>query len=193
LTNSGTDPITDPFTDAPIDSLLETLIGSLRANTCAVSGPMSAEEARAAIVERASLHTLVACNGDVPIPGMVDALVARGLEVLACDDPGWSTRLADAGVGITGARLAVVHPAAIALAAAPGSPRATSLVPPEHICVLRVADIIPTLAEAMLSIAAGEMPSALTWIGGPSRTGDLEMITTLGVHGPRAVEVLLIA
>jgi L-lactate dehydrogenase complex protein LldG len=36
------------------------------------------------------------------------------------------------------------------------------------------------------------MPSALTWIGGPSRTGDLEMITTLGVHGPRAVEIVLI-
>ena len=58
--------------------------------------------------------------------------------------------------------------------------------------MVRVADIVPTLAEAMATIAAGEMPSALTWIGGPSRTGDLEMITTLGVHGPRAVEVVLV-
>jgi len=44
----------------------------------------------------------------------------------------------------------------------------------------------------MATIAAGALPSALTWIGGPSRTGDLEMITTLGVHGPRAVEVVLL-
>ena len=45
----------------------------------------------------------------------------------------------------------------------------------------------------MEDIAAGELPSALSWIGGPSRTADLEMITTLGVHGPRAVEVVLVS
>jgi L-lactate utilization protein LutC len=153
---------------------------------------MSVDDARAAIVEHAAAHQLVACNGDVPIPGLVDALEARGLEVLAVGDPSWTERLPDVGVGITGSRLAVVEPAAIALAAGPGSPRATSLVPPEHICVVRVADVLPTLAEAMTGIAAGELPSALTWIGGPSRTGDLEMITTLGVHGPRAVEVVFL-
>lgn len=176
-----------------IDPLLDSLIGALRANTCIVSGPMHVDDARAAIVERAAPHSLVACNADVPLAGMVDALVARGLDVLDCNDPEWMTRLAGAGVGITGSRLAVAQPAAIALVAAPGSPRATSLVPPEHICVVRVADIVPTLADAMQTIAAGEMPSGLTWIGGPSRTGDLEMITTLGVHGPRAVEVLFVA
>jgi L-lactate utilization protein LutC len=86
----------------------------------------------------------------------------------------------------------VARPAAIGLAAAPGSPRGTSLVPPDHVCVLRVADLVDTLADAMQTLAAGELPSALTWIGGPSRTGDLEMITTLGVHGPRTVEVVLL-
>ncbi len=128
----------------------------------------------------------------MPIPGLVDALTARGVEVLLPGDPSWSQRLADVEVGVTGARGAVVAPAAIALVAAPGSPRATSLVPPEHVCVLRVADVAGTLAEAMREIAAGELPSALSWIGGPSRTGDLEMITTLGVHGPRSVEVVLV-
>ncbi len=175
-----------------IDPTLDTLISGLRANTCTVSGPMHVDDARAAIVERAAAHALVACNADVQIPGLSDALMARGIEVLACDDPAWSSRLPDTGLGITGSRMAVVQPAAIALVAAPGSPRATSLVPPEHICVVRVADIVPTLADAMQTLAAGDMPSALTWIGGPSRTGDLEMITTLGVHGPRAVEVLLV-
>ncbi len=96
-------------------------------------------------------------------------------------------------VGVTGAHLAVARPAAIALAASVGSPRGTSLVPPDHICVLRTADVMETLADAMQAIAAGELPSALSWIGGPSRTGDLEMITTLGVHGPRTVEVVLLA
>ncbi len=50
-----------------------------------------------------------------------------------------------------------------------------------------------TFADAIARVAAGPLPSALTWIGGPSRTGDLEMIQTLGVHGPAAVEVVLVA
>jgi L-lactate dehydrogenase complex protein LldG len=172
--------------------VIETLVAALRANACTVSGPMGVDDARAAIGERVARHTLVACNADVPIPGVIDAIHALGVEILAPDNPDWTPRLADVGLGITGSYRAVAEPAAIALVAAPGSPRATSLVPPEHLCVLRVADIVPTLVDAMQDIAAGEMPSGLTWIGGPSRTGDLEMITTLGVHGPRAVEVLLL-
>jgi L-lactate dehydrogenase complex protein LldG len=135
---------------------------------------------------------LAVCNADVPIPDLADTLRDRGVELLAPDDRAWITRLPDAAVGITGSRLAVAEPAAIALAAAPGSPRGTSLLPPAHVCVVRVADVMPTLADAMAVIAAHELPSALTWIGGPSRTGDLEMITTLGVHGPRAVDVVLL-
>jgi L-lactate dehydrogenase complex protein LldG len=172
--------------------VIDAFVAALRANTCGVSGPMGADDARAAIVDRASSHSLVACNADVPIPGLTDALKQRGIELLDPADPAWSARIADVGVGITGSYRAVAEPAAIALVAAPGSPRATSLVPPEHICVVRVEDIVPSLVDAMRAIAGGELPSALTWIGGPSRTGDLEMITTLGVHGPRAVEVVLL-
>jgi L-lactate dehydrogenase complex protein LldG len=75
--------------------------------------------------------------------------------------------------------------------AAPHVPRAISLLPPVHVCVLRASDVVPDLAGAIASFA-GSLPSALTWIGGPSRTGDLEMITTLGVHGPTVVEVVIV-
>jgi L-lactate utilization protein LutC len=172
------------------NALLDALVEGLLANSCTLSGPMGADDARAAIVERAS--GLVACNGDVGVIGIAGALRERGLEVLTPEDPSWTDRLPDAAIGITGSRLAVAQPAAIALEAAAGSPRAASLVPPEHLRVVRVADIVASLADAMAVFAAGDLPSALTWIGGPSRTGDLEMINTLGVHGPRAVEVLLL-
>ena len=171
--------------------MIDALVAGLRANSCTVWGPMNARDARAAIVDRAS--GVVACNDDVPVPGIVDALRGRGLDVLTPDDPRWIERLAGAAVGITGARLAVAQPPTIALAAALGSPRATSLVPPEHVCVVRVVDVLATFVDAMQGIAAGELPSALTWIGGPSRTADLEMITTFGVHGPRAVGVMLVS
>jgi L-lactate utilization protein LutC len=173
--------------------VIDVLVEGLRANSCIVTGPLDIDSARTAIVDRVPPDALVACNDDVPIPGLADALRERGVELLATDDPAWFARLADAVVGITGSRLAVADPAAIALAAAPGSPRGTSLLPPAHVCIVRVADVIATLEDAMALVAAQELPSALTWIGGPSRTGDLEMVTTLGVHGPRAVDVVLLS
>jgi len=162
--------------------MIDTFVERLRANACVVHGPVPAADAHAVVAER--VHGLVACNADVPF-------TLEG--ALTPDDPAWHERLPRVDVGVTGARLAVADPAAIALAAGPGAPRATSLVPPVHVCVLRVDDVVPTLADALARVAQQEMPSALTWIGGPSRTGDLEMILTLGVHGPRTVEVVLLA
>lgn len=170
--------------------MIDTLIEGLRANSCTVHDPIPAHRVLAAVVEHVS--GLVACNADVALPGIADALrAADGIEVLLPGDVGWSERLAGAAAGITGARLAVAEPATIALAAAPGSPRATSLLPPAHLCVLRVADVVADLAAAFERVAS-DLPSALTWVAGPSRTADLEMITTLGVHGPRTVDVFLV-
>jgi L-lactate utilization protein LutC len=173
--------------------MIDVLAAGLRANSCIVTGPLLLDDARSAIVDRVPSGAFVAYNDDVPVPDLTGALRERGVELLAPDDPAWFARLPDAAIGITGSSLAVADPAAIALAAAPGSPRGTSLLPPAHVCVVRVVDVMATLEEAMARVAAQELPSALTWIGGPSRTGDLEMVTTLGVHGPRAVEIVLLA
>jgi len=170
--------------------MIDTFVAGLKANACTVAGPLDVDAARAAVVERAS--GVVACNDDVPIPDLVAALRGAGTDVLTPDNPMWSERLASVGVGVTGAWCAVAEPAAIGIMAAPGSPRATSLVPPTHVCVVRVADVVASLDDAFARLASRALPSALTWVGGPSRTGDLEMILTLGVHGPRAVDVILL-
>jgi L-lactate dehydrogenase complex protein LldG len=173
--------------------MIERFVDELHANSCVVHGPMEAHVARGVIVDRARCAgATVACNDDVAIPALLQGLRDAALDVLTPDDASWPARLPDAAVGITGARIAVADPAAIALAAEKGSPRATSLVPHVHLCVLHVADVVPTLADALARVIDEGLPSALTWIGGPSRTGDLEMILTLGVHGPRTVEVVLV-
>jgi len=33
----------------------------------------------------------------------------------------------------------------------------------------------------------------MSWVSGPSRTADLEMRQTIGVHGPRSVDVVVVA
>jgi L-lactate dehydrogenase complex protein LldG len=160
--------------------MIDSLIAGLRANSCTVVGPLALDDARNAVLDRA--HGLVAWNDDVPF--------AASGGVLTPHDATWRDRIAEVEVGVTGAWLAVAEPATMALAAAPGSPRATSLLPPAHVCVLRASDVVASLADALARVE--RLPSALTWIGGPSRTGDLEMIITLGVHGPRTLDVVLL-
>ncbi len=52
--------------------------------------------------------------------------------------------------------------------------------------------LVATPADVLHPLRAGA-PSSLVLVGGPSRTGDVEQILTLGVHGPRHVHILLVA
>jgi L-lactate dehydrogenase complex protein LldG len=104
----------------------------------------------------------------------------------------WAVRLVDAAVGITSASVAVAATGTVAVVSGPGAPRATSLLPPVHVCVLRSADVVAEFADAIDRVGAQTLPSALIWVGGPSRTADLEMHQTLGVHGPKVVELVLV-
>ncbi|MFN8036256.1 MAG: lactate utilization protein [Acidimicrobiia bacterium] len=182
-----------------MSTVVEAFAERMRANRCGVHGPFDAPEAAQRIVELARGH---ARGADVAVPvadpllrdlGLDRALAAAGAAVLRSDEPGWDERLATAGAGVTGSLLAVAERGSIALSCGPGMPRATSLLPPVHVCAVRTATIVETFPEAIATAeATGPLPSALTWVGGPSRTGDLEMKTTFGVHGPKTVEIVLI-
>ena len=178
-------------TDALMDALVE--------NRCEVHGPVSASHTVALVVERAIAlagGSLVAVSPGDPLMlalGVIDELRAAGGDLLLPDDSTWDARLPEAGVGVTGARLAVAATGSMLLGTGAGMPRATSLVPRTHLCVVRTEDVVATMSEGIARLAETALPSAIAWIGGPSRTGDLEMLTTFGVHGPIAVEVVLVA
>jgi L-lactate dehydrogenase complex protein LldG len=62
--------------------------------------------------------------------------------------------------------------------------------------VVATADqVVATLAEALHDARnryGGRLPSMLSFITGPSRTGDIERILVLGAHGPKELIVLLV-
>ncbi|HSI87334.1 MAG: lactate utilization protein C [Candidatus Methylacidiphilales bacterium] len=76
--------------------------------------------------------------------------------------------------------------------------RALSVLPPHHIAVARRSQIVPDLPAAYefaakkYGMAPGGYPSFMSFITGPSRTGDIERILVLGAHGPKRLTVLLI-
>lgn len=113
-----------------------------------------------------------------PVPA---ALQAAGISV--------TDRPEQAEAGITTADFAIAETGTLVLAASEGRPRATSLVPPRHIAVLPAQRITDTLFDLIPHL--GVLPSALTFITGPSRTADIELTPVRGVHGPVAVTVFI--
>jgi L-lactate dehydrogenase complex protein LldG len=128
--------------------------------------------------------------------GVEERLGTEGLEVLTPDDVFWRERLAEAGVGVTGAVTAAAASGTVGIACGPRAPRATSLVPPAHICLVFRATMVEDLAEALRrctpTATDTDLPSGLVWVSGPSRSADLELVLTVGVHGPGSVDVIVV-
>jgi L-lactate dehydrogenase complex protein LldG len=74
--------------------------------------------------------------------------------------------------------------------------RALSVLPLHHIVVARLDQLIPDLPEAFALLKrkyGSDFPSFISFITGPSRTGDIERILVLGAHGPKRLTIVLLA
>jgi L-lactate dehydrogenase complex protein LldG len=72
-----------------------------------------------------------------------------------------------------------------------GQTLTASLLPEIHVAVLRTSQLVSSLTEA-LGMPEVRTASAGVIITGPSRTADIEMTLTIGVHGPGELHVFLI-
>ncbi len=110
--------------------------------------------------------------------------------LLPADSP--TEHKATATVGLTGCDGAIAQTGALVLGSRKGSPRSASLLPDLHVAVVRPDQLVPDLAAALE--ASAELLtecSMLNLVAGPSRTADIELTLTLGVHGPRRVAVVI--
>ena len=182
--------------------LVERFADVLSAVGGTAHGPVPVDEALDLLValcrERAAGAAVAVSTGDPVMQklGVVGKLGAAGLDVLAPDDVFWRERLAEAGVGVTGAVAAVAASGTVGVACGPGAPRATSLVPPAHICLVMRGTMVEDLGEALRRCTpladSVDLPSGLVWVSGPSRSADLELVLTVGVHGPGSVDVIVV-
>lgn len=100
-----------------------------------------------------------------------------------------------AGVGISSVDFAVAETGTLAVAAGPGQERVVSLVPPVHIAIVARNQIVPDLFDLFREIndrGLDRLPSNWAFISGPSKTGDIELELTTGVHGPGKWHVVIV-
>jgi len=100
----------------------------------------------------------------------------------------------DDRLGITGAFCAVAETGTLVMLSAADTPTATTLLPDTHIAVVRAERIVAGMEEAIALIRRErrQVPRAINFISGPSRTGDIEQTIVLGAHGPYRVHILVL-
>lgn len=130
---------------------------------------------------------------------LLASLSSQGLEVvypsLPSSEGHRGAPLAEFGsfnVGLTGANAGLADTGTIILESGEGRSQLASLLPLHHLAILPIERIYPDLESWLAD--GGEMivanTSQLNFITGPSRTADIEMTLTIGVHGPGSVLVI---
>jgi L-lactate dehydrogenase complex protein LldG len=104
--------------------------------------------------------------------------------------------MAQAEVGVVQADYGLAETGSIVLLASKDKPRSASLLPPSCIFALSVFGMLDSMAHLMKELEErhkkGELPAAVNVVTGPSRTADIELSLTVGVHGPGEVSVVLV-
>jgi L-lactate utilization protein LutC len=93
--------------------------------------------------------------------------------------------------GVTGALAGVAETGTLVIPGGAGRPLTASLLPEIHIAVLRASDIAPNLEAAFQRPEITDAPATVL-VSGPSRTADIEMTLTIGVHGPGELRVFIL-
>lgn len=133
--------------------------------------------------------------------GLAPFLAERGIERLTYAElsplpPAEQRRKAlAADIGITSVSYAVAETGTLAHFSGPGAERMASLVPPVHVAIVTVDQILPDqfdLFTRLGQLGASGMPTNVALVTGPSKTGDIEMRLTTGVHGPGQWHVLIV-
>jgi L-lactate dehydrogenase complex protein LldG len=132
-----------------------------------------------------------------------DALAKQGVPVFFADlqktdEENLRQRITASYIGITSADFCMADTATLVMRARPGQARTVSLLPPIHIAVIELDQIIADLKElhTLLKWDPQEskegLTNCMTFISGPSKTADIEATMVHGAHGPREVYVFVI-
>ena len=68
--------------------------------------------------------------------------------------------------------------------------RFLSLLPPLHVVIFSRDQLVAKLEEVLEVMNSEVLDPAVTLVTGPSRTADIELTLTKGVHGPKEIHAV---
>jgi L-lactate dehydrogenase complex protein LldG len=98
-------------------------------------------------------------------------------------------------VGITECDALIAQTGSVLVTSRSAGGRALSVLPPHHVVLARRDQLIADLPDAFELLKkkyGGNYPSFISFITGPSRTGDIERILVLGAHGPKKLTIFML-
>jgi L-lactate dehydrogenase complex protein LldG len=126
-----------------------------------------------------------------------DPLLLRGMSGFAVQGIATRSGAAEAAdsVAVNVAAAAVAETGVVMMTSRPETPTSLNLLPELWICAVPRSRIVGSYEEALALLRRDyglRLPRAVNFIGGPSRTGDIEEILQLGAHGPKTVHLVII-
>ena len=120
--------------------------------------------------------------------GIAEILNTLGVELVSPNAGKEEMALCD--LGVTEADYLLPETGTLVLHSSAAKPRAVSLLPRVHLAIVH-----PDMLRADMHqvFASAKNHHYLVFITGPSRTADIELTVTLGVHGPRNLYVWMMA
>jgi L-lactate dehydrogenase complex protein LldG len=193
------------FPEVDHTTLLSSFVREAQAAGCEIYQPAAHAgvlEVLTDLVKQAGQPVLTWTDEDLPITEVRELLLRAGVTRHVPDiarDPilrrqQWH-ELDTVRVGITGALGGLADTGSIIVSSGRQRSRAASLLPETHIALLPTDRLYPTMQAFFAAHSPQELTeqiSNLTFITGPSRTADIEMIITRGVHGPKRLCVVLL-
>ena len=128
----------------------------------------------------------VALSRDPEVDAAIAILAQEGRAVIR---PKNAQESAAACLGITGAVAALARTGSIVVDAGRAGSRMVSVVTPVHLALVQAEALLPDHGALLRGLDSQCMPSNLVIITGPSRSADIELELTLGVHGPGVLVV----
>jgi len=150
------------------------------------------------IQARSVRRVLLGRNAFLEGLNLADAVRTAGVEVIevsSLTEPERRPAFFNTDLGLSGVDYLIAETGSVVLGTAPDQPRSLSLLPPVHVAIAHRGQILPDLFdlfETHLQAHPEGMPSALSLITGPSKTGDIELKLVTGVHGPGEIHVIVV-
>jgi L-lactate dehydrogenase complex protein LldG len=103
-----------------------------------------------------------------------------------------------ADVGISGANVVAADTGTLVQIENEGNVRLSTSTPPVYIAVVGMEKLVPNVGDAFKATevtwrySGYTVPSYVNLVSAPSKTGDIEKVTTFGAHGPREMYVIFL-